>query len=150
LNRNFPWIPNAEQVRPTPEIKEKKHAIMKHIEEDWLCLDDYILNSIFEKSWKLDVTGKKCISQRDITGQCRFLPNEFPYNIAVGNHYVLWCGPQHDGSNLSEKCVNKRLNETISRMIKDVDSDDYDFAWYENPKMTVPDVYHVQVFWTLL
>jgi hypothetical protein len=21
------------------------------------------------------------------------------------------------------------------------------FVWYENPKMTVPDVYHVQVFW---
>lgn len=24
---------------------------------------------------------------------------------------------------------------------------DFDFAWYENPKMSVPDFYHVQVFW---
>lgn len=26
-------------------------------------------------------------------------------------------------------------------------ADGYQFVWYENPKMTVPDVYHVQVFW---
>jgi hypothetical protein len=24
---------------------------------------------------------------------------------------------------------------------------DFEFVWYENPKMTVPDLYHVQVFW---
>lgn len=25
----------------------------------------------------------------------------------------------------------------------------FEFAWYENPKMTIPGVYHVQVFWHL-
>ena len=25
--------------------------------------------------------------------------------------------------------------------------DTFQFAWYENPKMTVPGIYHVQVFW---
>ena len=26
--------------------------------------------------------------------------------------------------------------------------DKFDFAWYINPKMTVPELFHVQVFWT--
>lgn len=25
----------------------------------------------------------------------------------------------------------------------------FEFVWYLNPKMTIPDVYHVQVFWHL-
>ena len=26
----------------------------------------------------------------------------------------------------------------------------FEFVWYENPKMSVPEIYHVQVFWHLL
>ena len=125
---------------------------MKELEATWYSLTDYILHTQFNKPWKMNCACKKYVEDNDIVGQVRFSLNEFPYDIKTGFHYILWCGPPatpyDDSAIISEECVNRLINEHLSVMMKERDA--YDFAWYENPKMTIPDIYHVQVFWTKL
>jgi hypothetical protein len=72
-----------------------------------------------------------------------FLPNKFPYQTPPETkHWILWLYP---GVLTSDEDValeiEKRLKELLGH-------NRYDFIFYENPKMTLPDVYHLQVFWT--
>tara|TARA_R110002050_G_scaffold124945_1_gene244317 strand:- start:12 stop:185 length:174 start_codon:yes stop_codon:yes gene_type:complete len=48
---------------------------------------------------------------------------------------------------LTSEDVTKNIEEDLREMIG---SDDFEFVWYENPKMTINKVYHVQVFWRKL
>ena len=48
---------------------------------------------------------------------------------------------KNNRTNVLEKPISTR---GIYNIIK---SDNYSFIWYENPKMTIEDIYHVQVFW---
>lgn len=123
------------------------------------------------------VTGKlvvdSCMS--NIEGQVRFERNEFPYQLTEGGqHSVLWLGPTASGALPSEDDINthitlalrdhctRAMTTTTRRAMNNSeqdhdhnrttnhasdDDDQFDFVWYENPKMTVPLVYHVQVFW---
>ena len=45
---------------------------------------------------------------------------------------------------LTDEEITKDIKNSISAFIK---SDKFSFVWYENPKMTIEDIYHVQVFW---
>ena len=52
------------------------------------------------------------------------------------------------------KDISAELNKLINSRSKSLNlfappaaPVDFDFVWYENPKMSVPDFYHVQVFW---
>jgi hypothetical protein len=46
---------------------------------------------------------------------------------------------------ITEDDINNDIETAISLRVGK--SADYDFIWYENPKMTIPGIYHVQVFW---
>jgi len=69
---------------------------------------------------------------------CRFRYQLHPSTF----HYIMWytC----DVESLSEEEITKDIKNNIYNIIN---SDDYSFVWYENPKMTIKDIYHVQVFW---
>ena len=44
---------------------------------------------------------------------------------------------------------DEEITRDIDEAIKEiVNHDNYKFVWYVNPKMTIPEVFHVQVFWT--
>ena len=45
---------------------------------------------------------------------------------------------------LTDEEITKDIKNSISSFLK---SDKFSFVWYENPKMTIEDIYHVQVFW---
>lgn len=94
LNRlhdaKYTWIPSEEQVRPTPEVRQKKLERLDSINKNWLDFPDYIYHSVFGKEM-VTLSGKLTIFDRNTESEIRFAPNEFPYRVA-GNHFVLWFG----------------------------------------------------------
>ena len=46
---------------------------------------------------------------------------------------------------LIDKEINKDIYNSIYNIVK---CDKFKFVWYENPKMSIDDIYHIQVFWT--
>jgi hypothetical protein len=147
LNLVYPWIPNATQIRPTPDQLVAKHASTAELNQAWRSMRDYILHSVFERPVCLDTDNKLCAAGSEDTTptlSIRFCPNPYPYNTQEGGlHYVLWFNC-HDEPNLNvNKIVAKELRTLLGH-------ENFDFAWYCNPKMSLPDFYHVQVFWVLL
>jgi hypothetical protein len=91
------------------------------------------------------MSGKLVVDITNIEGQVRFERNEFPYQVESGfHHYVLWMGATVSGALPTEDDINTHITLALQDLTA---GDHFDFAWYENPKMTVPLVYHVQVFW---
>ena len=45
---------------------------------------------------------------------------------------------------LSEEEITRDIKNNIYAFIK---TDEFSFIWYENPKMSIEDMYYVQVFW---
>ena len=68
-----------------------------------------------------------------------FAPNLFPYAVPEGTrHYILWLPSPVE---VAEETVNRYLTEAVLR------EGGEDFVWYYNPKPTILEIYHVQVFW---
>ena len=40
--------------------------------------------------------------------------------------------------------INQDIYESLFALLGDKN---FEFIWYENPKMTIPEIYHLQVFW---
>ncbi len=114
----YPWIPNEQTIRPSPEVLIKKCMLNQHIQRDWPSLQAYIQQTIFQnkKGW--------------IFEECMF-----PYQTK-GKHYILW----HTDFPFTYDFDTEEVNEVLKGFIKG------DFAWYKNPKPTVLEFYHVQVF----
>lgn len=147
LHLSFPFIPDEQQIRPSEECLQKKESSSRDIEENWKSIEDFILCCVFHKPASIDRCSNRLKADtKDIKDRIRFVENEFPYCIdpTVGNHYILWLGPKTSGKHYTDEeideCIRKELKELTN-------GDNYDYAWYENPKMTISEVYHVQVFW---
>jgi len=126
------WIPNEFTIRPTAKDLEEKRRQMAIIESTWPTIKDYILHSVFEGS---------VISWI-------FKPSMFRYALpSYSNHYVLWHKDHNFNFNFDDETVNEMINTQIKKI---VGHENYMFAWYKNPKPTVIDFWHVQVFWTAL
>lgn len=68
-----------------------------------------------------------------------FAPNEFPYSVP--RHWVLWYGAGFTG--VTDEGVTAAIAARVACVPELAGKD---FAWYVNPKMTVPEYMHVQVF----
>lgn len=146
LHELYPWIPGEEHIRPSDEIKEKKRLYLEEICNEWFSIGDYILHEIFSMPSK-KVGTKSMVTNRGVSSDIHvFKPNLFPYGIEQfgGKHYVLWYGCS------SKVFSDNEIASHIESAIKALLGDDanFDFAFYENPKMTLPEYFHVQVFWT--
>ena len=135
-----PWIPNAKAVRPKPEEKSEKERQIAEILKTWKSLKDYIFYKIF----KTPVTEKDGIKEavsETIVDEWTFQPSLFKYELpSYANHYILW-NSKHDFQ-------YDFVDEIITNKIKTyLGEGEFDFAWYKNPKPSVVDFYHVQVFW---
>lgn len=145
LHQKYRWIPNAQTIRPSADVLEKKLQAIEAIDKSWMSLKDYILTTIFGREAKMICNRWYVPDFSEDRLLAVFQPNEFPYAIdEEGKHFVLWYGSK------DKPCDDNQITADIDRCIRDIigGSEDYDFAWYENPKMSVPDFYHVQVFWT--
>lgn len=146
LSITHPWIPNSETIRPTQSDIDRKNATLIEIHEQWFSLRDYIQSAVFHLEHDI-IAGRCVVVKTPGTGLRRvFQPNAFPYNTAEGNHWVMWYNKQ--SCPYGDDNITEDITEAIMEHLRGADN--FDFVWYENPKMSVPDFYHVQVFWTTL
>jgi hypothetical protein len=105
LHRDFKWLPNSTRIRPSEETIARKRLKLTEIEDRWRSFDDYILATVFMRPHEMrkqaDNKMKFCVDnindgerfcqlsdQQPI--ETRFVPNEFPYNLVEGHHWVMW------------------------------------------------------------
>lgn len=132
LNKQFNWIPNEYSIRPDSQNLEQKNFYCKEILSEYGSFNEYIFKNVFNS---------------DLSNKWVFKPAHFRYNISFNtNHYVLW-NIEHNFEFEWEnyEIINNKIKEELNKICSS-----YDFVWYKNPKPTVIEYYHVQVFWIKL
>lgn len=140
------WIPSGNQIRPLPETVEEKEKDYLNFGRFYSSVKDQILIRYFNYSSKINRTTNKIESKiiLDNVRDKRFVKNEYPYQVPTGTyHYVMWYTYQ----NTSDEEINYDIKNSLYEL---VGHKSFEFVWYENPKMSVPEIYHVQVFWHLV
>lgn len=129
LSSRYTWIPNNESIRPSVDELRRKIELMASLAATGVSLADFVRGNIF----------------LDGLASWIFVPSSFRYNLpADAEHYVLW----NQYADFEADFDSRLVNETINGFLRDiVGSDDYDFAWYKNPKPSVSEFWHIQVFW---
>lgn len=142
------WIPNEYMIRPTIETIQKKLQVMYDIENQWQSTRDYILYHVFKQHIKIDsITAKVFVPTSHIeeSAQWTLQPCMFPYAIPKHAHHdVLWNSEHPFEKEFDSEVINNHITTILKSRLH---HDNFDFAWYKNPKPSVLDFYHVQVFW---
>lgn len=143
LHSVFPWIPNKDMIRPSVEELRQKAALANIIAVEWGSMRDYILHTVFRQSY-VEVTRKKFVPDSDVVDHV-FEESQFRYDLpSTANHFVLWFSKVvfRNGYAIHKDLVNEIIVGELKKRCER-----FDFAWYINPKPSVPDFFHVQVFW---
>ena len=139
------WIPSGEQIRPLPEIIDKKDQEYIMYDNFYSSIKDQILIRYFNYPSKINRNNNK-IESKVVLENVRdkiFIKNEYPYQVPTGtHHYVMWYTYQ----DIPDDEINNDIEKSLYNLLG---HKNFEFVWYENPKMSVPEVYHVQVFWHL-
>ena len=164
LNRSHPWVPGAENIRPTQKTRQVKQKTLESIGKDYASESDFLLEQVFDivltrgADGKLHA-GRDCASTLVKAGRV-LKPNLFPYDLPHGTrHWVMWypvcfnldvLGPI--GADLTSWLRVEPSDDAISADIeqelqRELEHELFDFVWYLNPKQSVPNIFHVQVFW---
>lgn len=171
LHLEYGWIPGHQSIRPTDDIKEKKHNYITNMLDRYGSLQDLVLHRFFglkyinQGSWndsRMHVpdteisAARTAAKENSIAHDFRFVPNTFSYQVPPGtNHYVIWF--LLDGnetinpitqSPLSDEEINSCIEKALQKLLGPTNTT-FSFVWYLNPKPTVVShvLYHVQVFW---
>jgi hypothetical protein len=144
LHKERWWIPNENMIRPHKDILDSKREFSRNVLEKWASFRDFILDTHFR--YRVNKYNNLLIADdRDKKEEWNFRAALFPYNLPVGvNHYVLWNSKYNYFTGFDEVKINGIIKECLSNML---DSDSFDFAWYLNPKPSIPELWHCQVFW---
>lgn len=152
LNKIYSWIPNSKSIRPSPQIIEKKKHLIQQIELNWMSPKDYIVHTIFGEKYYVDreETGYKKFTRPEyfkLNRKWSFQPSMFPYNLesTETHHWVLW---NYD-KDFDYDYPEEEINEIIKRNLfyhTEIGTP-FQFVWYKNPKPTIKEFYHIQVFW---
>eukprot|EP00697_Spironema_sp_BW2_P000817 gnl/Spiro4/11098_TR5885_c0_g1_i1.p2 gnl/Spiro4/11098_TR5885_c0_g1~~gnl/Spiro4/11098_TR5885_c0_g1_i1.p2 ORF type:complete len:207 (-),score=48.24 gnl/Spiro4/11098_TR5885_c0_g1_i1:102-686(-) len=174
LNRRHPWMPGRDNVRPTPEVRAAKEKYLVEVATLYASEGDFILNTIFDLPLATDADGKLYVPLRaNLPRLRRFVNNLYPYVLPHGTvHSVMWYTYGPDG--LSDEQISQDIAADLGAQLGGVPLvaanavgtgappphahvasttnsthgvAPFEFVWYENPKMSIPDIYHVQVFW---
>lgn len=143
LNASHPWIPNEHQIRPRKNILMIKQEKLASIGFQWRSLGDYIRHSVWGLQCQRDDDDGRLRVDEVPLEPAKLQPCEFPYDLDEGRHMVLW---------FNEECCSREeqemtglLDGLLSKHLG-MEPAAYSFAWYVNPKVTVPDYFHLQVF----
>jgi hypothetical protein len=130
LHQEYWWIPDETMVRPSAEVLEAKWALAQRLIDDGVSFKDFIMRMYFTGPW---------------AGAWVFDKSLFPYRLPIGGeHFVLWNSMHDYNWDVHEVMVSER----IECMLKvQLGHNRFDFAWYKNPKPSIPELWHVQVFW---
>ena len=139
------WIPGSENVSPTKEVEDKKNSEKVLRSLVYRNSSDFIFIKYFKFKPDMDENSKMICLKNNIEDKVILIKNEFPYDCPKGtSHYVLWYSinkPEND----------QKINNDIYTCLKDkLGHNCFEFVWYENPKMSIPEIFHVQVFWRII
>jgi len=148
LHETYEWIPNEYMVRPNSIEMSRKNLLIETIKNEWLTPCDFILNKVFNQDFiSNEITNQKFVPFIKVSiPEIVFTESLFRYNLSSNaNHYVLWFSKINyffGKETIDKDFINNIIkNEIIKK------TNNFDFAWYINPKPSVPDFFHVQVFW---
>jgi hypothetical protein len=158
LHVSHAWVPGAENIRPSPETLSSKHQTLEGIGTQYAAESDFILEHIFSVSLDVGADGKLFADAGSValindTGRV-FMPNQFPYVVPAGtHHWVMWYPIGLRFESLGPARLLQPADVAITAnieqdLLQQLQHERFDFVYYVNPKMTVPDIFHVQVFWT--
>jgi hypothetical protein len=144
LHRQYNWIPDENMIRPTPAILEDKRAFSEYVLRNWTSFRDFILDTHFK--YPVDSKdGHKYICDKVEKSEWTFQKSLFPYNLPPEvNHYILWNSLYDYFNDFDESVINTIIKDTLEIT---VGAGNFDFAWYKNPKPSIPELWHCQVFW---
>lgn len=135
------WIPNSKQIRPIEEVIQEKNILMKNILIFYESMNDYILDTIFNLPKKFNSKGKLLVDTKNIKPEFKLVKNKFPYDLPIQTeHYILWFNTEVN------YLTDIEIKQIIDIEIKKYFKKKKEFVWYENPKMSIPQLYHIQVF----
>jgi hypothetical protein len=147
LNLIYPWIPNSLCIRPKLEDIDKKNNLIQEINLKWVNHKDYIYNKIFGHKYYINNEFKKFIKYNFLKYEniWSFQPSLFKYNIILeSNHWILWNCEKDFNFDFPEEEINEIISKYLHNLIL---NDNYQFVWYKNPKPSITDFFHIQVFW---
>mmetsp|Transcript_69573 Transcript_69573/g.201621 ORF Transcript_69573/g.201621 Transcript_69573/m.201621 type:complete len:259 (+) Transcript_69573:297-1073(+) len=88
------------------------------------------------------------------------LPNRYPYQLPrregvreeqqCAQHYILWYFhyPEEPLPDPEDAAIDADIRRRLVEVLRERGlGDRADYIWYRNPSMSVPQVFHVQVFW---
>ena len=140
LHSKYKWIPGKNNIRPTDENIQKKKNLIYTVNKIYESIVDYIYDTVFHFPINFNSDGKLKVSI--IVPKIKVLKkNHFPYLLPKEtNHYIMWYTYQPKNT--------EEINIDIYyKLFQKLESNNFEYVWYENPKMTIPEIYHLQVFW---
>lgn len=146
LHKKYWWIPNETMIRPNSKILEEKQHFSNYVLHNWMSFRDFILDTHFKYPVDID-DGHIHILNNVEKPEWNFQKSLFPYSLPENvNHYVLWNSYYNYFADFDDLTINRIIKDTLESMLRC----DFDFAWYKNPKPSIPELYHLQVFWIKL
>eukprot|EP00434_Breviolum_minutum_P010848 symbB.v1.2.009564.t1/scaffold598.1/size183230/6 len=88
-----------------------------------------------------------------------FAANRYPYQLparpadtevqSVAQHWLLWYlhYPWEEVADFSDEKIDQDVRREVQLVVNSLGFDRVDYVWYRNPAASVPDMFHVQVFW---
>ena len=135
------WTPNSQQIRPTELVIQEKKLFLANVLTFYQSINDYILDIIFEQPTNFTPDGKLTVNLLEVKPQFKLIRNKFPYNLPITTqHYILWFTTKENSY------TDQEIKNCIDLEIKQCFGQKREFVWYQNPKMSLPELYHVQVF----
>lgn len=143
LKKTHWWIPDENQIRPSLEVIEEKRKLSEWVLSNYISFRDFILDAFFDYATEKE-NGLAYVPR---VSRCEwtFCKSQFPYALEPNvKHYILWNSFYNYNMEFEDSKINSLIEDTLTHL---VGSDAFDFAWYKNPKPSIPELYHVQVFW---
>jgi hypothetical protein len=144
LHKQYWWIPDETMIRPTPQILDDKLIFSMFVLRNWMSYKDFILDTHFKYNMDIE-DGQKYFPEPVTKSEWNFQKSLFPYNVPNDvNHYFLWNSLYDYFADINEETINTIIKDTLTSMLN---TDLFDFVWYKNPKPSIPELWHCQVFW---
>jgi len=143
LHQKYGWVPGPDNIRPSKELVLKKEIDLQNADNFYVSMKDYMYDLVFNFPTQLNSDGKLiAIIPKEMIKI--FRENDYPYILPENTyHFIMWY-------NTDKKMVlDEEINQDIDNGIRKITDNQYSFVWYENPNMSVPDIYHVQVFFKI-
>lgn len=149
----FWWLPGTATVRPSPETLARKIEHAERVRAFYRTELDFVLEEVFHLRTEFDEDGKLFVVEGGAeSGPERvkkFLPNAFPYDLPPGAHHAIMWYLGAERGELTDEAITTDVAAGVAARHAAGPTDAVDFAWYVNPKMSVPGTFHVQVFFTV-